>query len=84
MYTTKENKFKIKFFFIAISRCSTWSQNMQDIDLNKATQPYEYYMKYIKENRRPDGRRLSEIRPCSVRLDCIQNTVHGSATVYYN
>ena len=54
---------------------------MQDIDLNKATQPYEYYMKHIKENRRPDGRKLSDIRPCSVRVDCIQNTTNGSSTV---
>lgn len=54
---------------------------MQNIDLNKATQPYEYYMKHIKENRRPDGRKLSEIRPCSVKPECIQNTTNGSSIV---
>lgn len=54
---------------------------MQEIDINKATQPYEYYLKYIKENCRPDNRKLGEIRPCSVRIECIHSTVNGSAMV---
>lgn len=57
------------------------NNKMQNIDLNRATQPYEYYMKHIKENRRPDARKLSDIRPCSVKTDCIQNTANGSAIV---
>ncbi|CAF0836328.1 unnamed protein product [Brachionus calyciflorus] len=53
---------------------------MQDIDINKATQPYEYYLKFIKENCRPDNRRLSDIRPCNVTVNCI-NTANGSSLV---
>ncbi len=53
---------------------------MHEIDINKATQPYEYYLKFIKQNCRPDNRRLSDIRPCSISPGCI-NTVNGSAMV---
>ncbi|RNA33679.1 exosome complex component RRP43 [Brachionus plicatilis] len=53
---------------------------MQDIDINKVTEPYEYYLKFIKENCRPDNRRLSDIRPCNVTTNCI-NTVNGSSLV---
>lgn len=53
---------------------------MQEIDINKATEPYEYYLKFIKENCRPDNRRLSDIRPCNVTTNCI-NTVNGSSLV---
>jgi len=37
-----------------------------EINLNKATQPYEYYLKFIKQNCRPDNRKLSDIRPCEI------------------
>ena len=50
------------------------------LDLFKATQPYEYYLKFIKQNCRPDNRKLSDIRPCSISFDCI-NTASGSALV---
>lgn len=53
---------------------------MQIIDINKATQPYEYYLKFIKENCRPDNRRLSDIRQFNVINDCI-STVNGSSLV---
>lgn len=53
---------------------------MQDIDINKATEPYEYYLKFVKENCRPDNRRLSDIRPCNVTVNCI-NTVNSSSLV---
>jgi exosome complex component RRP43 len=51
---------------------------MHEIDINKATQPYEYYLKFIKQNCRPDQRRLSDIRPYTISAPCI-NTVNGSA-----
>jgi exosome complex component RRP43 len=48
------------------------------LDINKVTQPYDYYLKFIKQNCRPDNRKLSDIRPCSIKPDCI-NTSDGSA-----
>lgn len=53
---------------------------MQEIEINKVTQPYEYYLKFIKENCRPDNRKLSDIRACSISTNCI-NTVNASALV---
>ena len=50
-----------------------------EIDLTKTTQPYEYYLKFVEQNCRPDERRLSDIRPCKVTADCV-STVTGSAT----
>ena len=50
------------------------------LDIYKATQPFEFYMKFIKQNLRPDNRRLSDIRPCKISTDCI-NTPHGSSLV---
>lgn len=50
------------------------------LDINKATQPYEYYLKFIKQNCRPDNRKLSDIRACNISFDCI-NTVNGSSLV---
>lgn len=51
-----------------------------ELDINKATQPYEYYLKFIKQNCRPDNRKLSDIRPCNISFNCI-NTVNGSSLV---
>lgn len=51
-----------------------------ELNLSKATQPYEYYLKFIKQNCRPDNRKLSEIRPVNISYNCI-NTVNGSALV---
>ncbi len=53
---------------------------MSAIDISKATQPYEYYLKFIKQNCRPDNRKLSDIRPCNISFNCI-DTVNGSALV---
>ena len=53
---------------------------MAALDLNKATQPYEYYLKFIKQNCRPDCRKLSDIRACHITFNCIE-TVNGSAMV---
>lgn len=53
---------------------------MATLDINKATQPYEYYLKFIKQNCRPDNRKLSDIRPCNISFNCIE-TVNGSALV---
>jgi ribonuclease PH len=53
---------------------------MTTLDINKATQPYEYYLKFIKQNCRPDCRKLSDIRPCNISFNCIE-TVNGSAMV---
>lgn len=53
---------------------------MYDIDINKATQPYDYYLKFIKQNCRPDSRRLSDIRPYHISTNCL-STVNGSAMV---
>jgi exosome complex component RRP43 len=50
------------------------------LDINKAAQPYNFYMKFIKENVRPDNRNLSDVRAFKVDLDCI-NTANGSALV---
>jgi exosome complex component RRP43 len=50
------------------------------LDINKAAQPHNYYMKFIKENFRPDHRNLSDVRSFKVDLDCI-NTANGSALV---
>ena len=49
-----------------------------ELDINKATQPYEYYLKFIQQNCRPDNRKLSDIRACKLQVDCI-NTVRGSS-----
>jgi exosome complex component RRP43 len=49
-------------------------------DINKAAQPGHYYMKFINENCRPDGRSLHDIRPFDVELGCI-NTANGSSLV---
>lgn len=53
---------------------------MTTLNINKATQPYEYYLKFIKQNCRPDCRKLSDIRPCNISFNCIE-TVNGSALV---
>lgn len=53
---------------------------MATLDINKVTQPYEYYLKFIKQNCRPDNRKLSDIRPCNISFNCI-NTANGSAMV---
>ncbi len=53
---------------------------MSALNINKATQPYEYYLKFIKQNCRSDYRKLSDIRPCSISFNCIE-TVNGSALV---
>lgn len=53
---------------------------MTTLDINKATQPYEYYLKFIKQNVRSDCRKLSDIRTCNISFNCI-DTVNGSAMV---
>ncbi len=53
---------------------------MTTLDINKATQPFEYYLKFIRQNCRPDCRKLSDIRPCNISFNCIE-TVNGSAMV---
>ena len=50
------------------------------LDIYKATQPFEYYLKFIKQNLRPDNRRLSDIRPCNIVSDFV-NTTKGSSLV---
>jgi exosome complex component RRP43 len=51
-----------------------------EIDIKKVTQPYEYYLKFITQNCRPDNRKLSDLRTCNISFDCI-NTVNGSSIV---
>jgi exosome complex component RRP43 len=53
---------------------------MQDMNIIKTTQPYEYYLKFIKQNCRPDNRKLGDIRPCTITPNCL-NTINGSAMV---
>lgn len=46
----------------------------------KTAQPIEYYKQFIKENIRPDGRRLGEFRKVFLNIGSI-NTADGSALV---
>lgn len=52
-----------------------------DLDIIKATQPYEYYIKFIKQNCRPDNRKLSDIRSCNIRVNCINTTINGGSSI---
>lgn len=52
------------------------------LDINKIASPYYYYMKFIKENCRPDGRNLYETRPFSIDIGSI-STANGSSLVRY-
>lgn len=49
-------------------------------DINKAAQPYHYYMKFLKQNCRPDNRKLHETRAFDIEIGCI-NTANGSSLV---
>ena len=52
------------------------------MDINKVAQPSYYYMKFIKENCRPDNRKLHDIRPFDIEIGCIK-TANGSALVKF-
>lgn len=53
-----------------------------ELDINKAAQPFHYYMKFLKEDCRPDARKLSDIRHMKIDTGALTNT-NGSALVRF-
>ncbi|XP_068251067.1 exosome complex component RRP43-like [Palaemon carinicauda] len=53
---------------------------MTSMEIWKLFEPDNYYKSFLEQNKRPDGRGLTEVRPITINVGTV-NTADGSATV---